>query len=387
MDSTNQSDVNSDAIRELEANGFLVQPAWQNVSSGWTYLSPCNPAATLHPDLRSCHHNKTKHSLLGPEWTVSADLAVNTIPFASPGKLGALHLKMQFYDVFADAQGHEANIFLPSFNEFQVGAHPSWHPQPNYLAPMGLESDAHRNIIFIDGFGAHRSRTIEPTVDDHGRTFSTMASCFRVQALQRALGPRAIVPFRNGSGPTAFCRVTGESCCAREQDEYMTSVWSFTRADVGATMLTVNRSEVERLRKPASGWVEQCNPYTVDGLSDFCGNYSLVFDTDPTNDRDFRGNYATCRGPFMLFSRNHSATLVPLYTCGDDRVVAAHSCGLDQTREFLGYAGRTPTTWLPRRLRKCRRESARGGADLVYHTLDAECFQGDTEDGVLGYVV
>jgi hypothetical protein len=462
----------------------VAQRAWQNVSRGWTYLAPCDAAATLHPELRPCMHNKTRVSLLGPEWTVSADLASNTvrtgcaailavrqcrdtrclndttfcaacahalacerckssttrvhaylltmtvcshphaalntstasscphavvmnpstarsrphaaffrhrqIPFAAPGKLGTLHLKYQFSDVFADPSSADGSVFLPSFNEYQIGAHPSWFPQPNYLSPMGLERDAHRNVIFIDGFGAHRSRTIEPTVDDGGRTMSVLASCFRVMALVRRLGVAAVGSASgNGTGPLAFCGVQGEPCCGRDDDEYMSSVWSFTRQDMSATRLTANRTEAGLLRAAASEWREQCNPFTAWPDGDFCGNYSSVWGSrDAESTKSFVGNYASARGPFMLWTlpQPSAEPVVGVRACVDG--FFGESCnGHGDVSETLGHASRTPSTRMPRRLRRCRRIAVAGDNALWYHTLDAECVAEDTEDVVVGYVL
>ena len=70
--------------------------------------------------------------------------------------------------------------------------------------------------------------------------------------------------------------------------------------------------------------------------------------------------------------------------------------------ELLGYASRTPSTRMPRRLRRCHRtvravvrrarqthHAVNGDfkIDFWYHTLDAECVAEDVEDAVVGYVL
>ena len=167
-------------------------------------------------------------------------------------------LKKQWWDVLADPEKTDL-IFAPSWNELGskayslpgvVGAN-----NPAFYSAGASPDDPDRFVLFEDGFGAARSRSIEPTVEDGGRVFETFASCVRVYRLQAALG---IVS--NGTG----CDVAGEECCDLRGDEQFVHAWSLDFPGSGGapgaadSLITADRGELRELL--GAGWTQVCVP-------------------------------------------------------------------------------------------------------------------------------
>ena len=97
----------------------------------------------------------------------------------------------QFADVFDSLRQNAqlcdgplgCTVFTPSFNEFTVdatpiGDSPMGSVANKYVKAIGIsDDDPDRFSIFVDGYGAGRSRTLEPSVDDKGRQWAIYSSC------------------------------------------------------------------------------------------------------------------------------------------------------------------------------------------------------------------
>lgn len=368
-----------------------------------------------------CNHYKTHKSPLGPVWTVSTATPINSVPFSGT-KLNGLFLKKQFYDIFADPEPTSV-IFAPSWNEYLVGPVNSsgWDITNPYFFVNGLSfDDPDRNLIFVDGQGSERSRTIEPSKSDGGYYYELMASCMRVYRVQASLG---IVS--NGTG----CDVQGEECCTINPNQVFTRVWSLdagapsssstakstadaagAASDDGAapsvadSILSSDRGEYEALI--AGGGVEICSPWvSVDNgqATGFCVNGSMPW---AAPDQVYPPAYDILRGPFLLYANTSTSVpdTVPLYRCsdagagyprhfvasGNATMSGAAACidavggaVLDYT---LGYAGASRTSLTVREIRRCYGTAARPSSPPHWYTAVAgPCAPGDADQGIQGF--
>jgi len=269
-------------------------------------------------------------------------------------------MKKQFEDVFAQPLD---NIFMPSWNEFNIGPvhFEQWNINDPYFHSMGAEGDPEGFCFFLDGFGAHRSRTIEPTVQDNGRYYNLLQSCLRVARVLRIWEG------------VATCNIATEECCRYELDEYFTNVWSVALKNGSDTLLSIDKQEVANLTS-SGDWMEICNPWT--GTIDFCDNPDA-----PWNPAD---NYDVIRGPFLLHT-NQLPNTTPLYRCksNNGHLFSTHQdCeGLGTLQLTLGYISTKKSSLTPRSLHRCH------SAKMYYDTVDGPCKSGDLDTGILGFVV
>ena len=331
-----------------------------------------------------CAHLKTRASPVGASWTVSAGLSINSVPFGAT-RFNGLLLKKQWWDVLADAEPTSL-IFAPSWNEFGsrayslpalVGAN-----NPAFYAAGAAADDPDRFVLFEDGYGAQRSRSIEPSVEDGGRIYETFASCVRVYRLQAALGLVS-----NGTG----CDVAGEECCVTRDDERFVHAWSLDLPGAAGappvdSLLTADAAELRALR--AAGWVEVCVPTIFGrGPTATCVDGALPF-------AGAAGVDAASRGPLVLAASAAGCAArgcVPLVRCidaaGRHFIDNATDCGRvpgARVDAQLGFGSGAPDSLFARPVRRCRASASPGRA---YTTVNTVCLEGDADDGVLLFAV
>jgi hypothetical protein len=328
-----------------------------------------------------CAHRKTPASPVGSSWTVSTGLSINSVPFGAV-RFNGLLTKKQWWDVLADPTPTDF-IFAPSWNEFGSRA---WSLKnltgannPAFYAAGAAADDPDRFVLFEDGYGAQRSRTIEPSVEDGGRYYEAFASCVRVYRLQAALG---IVS--NGTG----CDVAGEECCTVRDDERFVHAWSLDRPSAAPrgppvdSILTADAAERRALL--AAGWSDVCVPTIFGrGPTAVCVDGAL-----PT--AGAAGVDAASRGPFVLAAVATSAAGVPLVRCVDaasERHFTANAtdgCAAvaagARADALLGYGSAAPDSLFARAVRRCR---ARAPAARWYTAVNVPCLAGDGDEGVL----
>lgn len=405
----NTPSLSEGAVEAIESNGgagnivtFLNWvaggPYESYYDSGvWTYFAPCvrtaadgtlafSNDAPIELDA-PCGHFKTRGSAVGDSWTVSAAIAMANAPFGTTTKLNGLYLKQQWWDVLTDASP-TAYIFAPSWNEFDVGAldMAGWDISNPHFYSVGLDSaDPDRYTWFLDGWGAERSRTIEPSVVDGGYYYDLFASCTRVYRVQTAMGL------------AGACVVSGEECCSVHANQVFSRIWSLSRAsgaaaEVADTLLT--NDDEERAALLASGaWVENAAPFAMlanGGPTGFAVNSSVPWLAANASDAYWRAAVT----PFIIFGNETGASVngtVPLWRCvvgaGDAArhyIAASSACdGLGGAPDrLLGYAGLGRESLMIREVRRCY---SAGG--LWYPAVNSICAAGDVDQGVQGYAV
>ena len=384
----------------------------------WTYFSGCvaqNSAGQLVFDntilhTKPCQHRKTTNSPLGSQWTVSMAEVLGNVPFGNGGKLRGLFFKKQMEDVFQDNSADF--LFTPSFNEIAITPIPMsrWGIQNPYYVGAGMvnEDDWYRRTIWLDGFGTHRSRSIEPSVEDHGRYYELYCSCVRVARLGRLLDWS---PRKTRAPDATPCDVVGEQCCTIDDDQLFTPVWSMERTltddVVGAAPQSDRRlalqDEVDALR---SEYTEVCVP---DGSSHGANGEAVLFCVDSdaaylTPDKDTATKaFAAARGPFYALTKPLQDGTRQLWRCVTKTrqhfVANTSLCdGLGKPERLLGHTSSLRNSHTPRLLRRCTGEPGPtqahngevGHRDApqqgFYHVLDISCFDG-TRGVELGFVV
>jgi hypothetical protein len=273
-------------------------------------------------------------------------------------------------------------IFAPSWNEFGSRAYslPSLvgADNPAFYASGAAADDPDRFVLFEDGFGSQRSRSIEPSVEDGGRFYEAFASCVRVYRLQAALG---IVS--NGLG----CDVAGEECCTLRDDENFVHAWSLDKSDGGApsdSLLTSDAAELRTL--VGSGWTQICVPTIFGrGPTATCVDPTLPFSGTAGID-------AASRGPLVLLANSSGgvAGTAPLTRCVED-VTGLHAIAnrtdcapLEgfHADALLGFGGAARSSLFAREVHRCR---AQAPPRRWYSTVNVPCLSGDDDDGVLLY--
>ena len=234
-------------------------------------------------------------------------------------------------------------------------------PFPHTQGSVGLEWDAGRFQVWVDTFGADRSRGWEPTRQQGDRWLQLVRSCLRVYTLSR------------NDSSLRSCRVVGEVCCQMSAPEYITNVWSLVQhGNTNATLLTNSEHEKEVLTRPGGGWKEVCSG--LSGTSAFCV------------DANIEALPFALQGPFLLMAvSNGTAYSAPVYRCLNSTTslhfLSAHSdCDhLGTAESILGYTALQRTSSYPRSLRSCC-------GSRFYHRLEAPCDAGETEKH-LGFVI
>ena len=331
-----------------------------------------------------CAHRKTAASPVGPSWTVSTGLSVNSVPFGAV-RFNGLLTKKQWWDVLADPDP-TALIFAPSWNEFGSRAYPLaalvGADNPAFFASGAAADDPDRFVLFEDGYGSQRSRTIEPSIEDGGRFFEVFASCVRVYRLQSSLG---IVS--DGLG----CDVAGEECCTLREDEMFTHAWSLDLPAAGGgapadSLLTADGAELRALL--VAGWAQLCVP-TIFGRGPTA---ACVDPTLPT--AGAAGVDVVSRGSFVLLANSSGgvAGAVPLVRCieaatGLHAIANSSDCAPlagFRAEALLGFGAAAPSSLFPRAVHRCR---ARAAPRRWYTTVNVPCLDGDEEEGALLWAV
>jgi hypothetical protein len=437
--------ANVSVLHLLETNegrmDVVTQPMWETTEDYippwyaggiWTYMAACvTPSsasqtgyvATTSVDMNStCNHPMTIGAVMGNQYSVSASLAPASLPFWSPGKLAGLWMRKQFEDVFrayanAAAPQEEAElwpwrmsegaangnaqaawdpafgrrpdvIFAPSFNEFVILPQNLTaavdYATNTYLQAAGAAfDDPQRRTLLVDGYGADRSRTLEPSTADGGAYLELFASCVRVARLLAHVGAHDDGLHRRSSAglfstllATGQCAVVNETCCQAPAAQDLVSVWSFQSpasaggpAEVGASRLTADRTQVARLRKD-DRWREICTPWS--GSTDFCTNRTIAEQPADTT---------ALRGPFLLWRQADGVKgSRPVCQGTDGALHIAATCGKG---ELLGYLAPTPSSAAPRAVRKCAARETR----VPFHTVDGPCVEAVDAGEVLGFAV
>jgi hypothetical protein len=363
-----------------------------------------------------CRHQFTLGSSLGTQFTAASQSAPGSLPFYSPGKLNGLYLMRQFADVFDSLRQNAqlcdgplgCTVFTPSFNEFTVDAtpiddSPMGSVANKYVNAIGIsDDDPDRFSIFVDGYGAGRSRTLEPSVDDKGRQWAIYSSCVRVA---RLIAHESIwhIHEHHSSDSASNCGVSGEICCEVAPDQLFAPVYSLESHSIGwnaegqvdtawnasDTLHSNSRHERDMLVHGEAGsaakWWEVCVPYLHQGIqTDFC-----------TDDRTLkeRDHPWPIRGPFYIWRNTTEQGSLPpsrpLFRCtdpqGGSHFVATDRCGEGHTPDLLlGFISAAQDSTTARPLRKCVRRSA---PRLSYTTVDGPCLRPTDVGEVLGFVV
>lgn len=388
----NTQTTNWTAVNLIEQNGgrnnvVAVKMDYPDDPESLFYLNACNTpqgATTVILPQRPCNSTFVPVTPLGSHRVIQAEAALNSFPLGSPGRLHGLTMRKLFEDNFAQPADL---LFLPSWNEFTVSGSPfaKWNlptGPSQYFHTDGLEHDPNNTLLFIDGWGLGKSRSLEPSADDNGTTYQLLASCLRVARLER------VAAWRRGQ-----CSVSGEVCCQLTALQNVTKVWSLTRVR-GAADEIVSTSEEEVQQLTASGqYMQRCNPFgTVSGAGpggDFCVNDSMPYTPYPPGPR---GDFAVRQGPFVAWAIRGMDSDVEIYRCrdaGGRHFLAINmACeGLGQLDRSLFYARGGRDSLAQRSLRRCRVMDSQGGTIVFYHSLDGPCFAGDQDSGPLGYVV
>lgn len=176
-------------------------------------IEPCNQAMTLN-------------STMGSAMAVcpSYQLSYSALPYDAASKYSGMTFKRQWATALRDSP---QNIFMSSFNEYLAQPQPNPYSNPLAVA-MGLPNDTERQELWVDTYGWHIGRDIEPSVQGGDTVMRIMDSCMRVmQALAWAQGNGLARPSQV-PGTTAACPVAGEMCCEVDPTrDLWNDVWSF----------------------------------------------------------------------------------------------------------------------------------------------------------------
>jgi hypothetical protein len=281
---------------------------------------------------------------------------------------------MQWQTAIANAASVQ-HVFVSSFNEFIAQPQANPFPQPHGVS-MGLEWDPARTDLWVDSFGCHLSRDIEPSVQCGNATYDMMLSCIRTMTLVNYLWASHDV--MKTALPVAervrqLQRLVANEKCASSQNSFE-NVWSLRRSDGGDYLVTTSPDELQVLLS-SGNWKEVCNGFG--GPTQFCVDGGVLTEPDAST------------GPFLL---SNSAVVAgggggfPLYRCrtsgGLHFFTNQSNCEGMVLDNFLGYSSGSRTTDFPRSLRRCYR--AQDG--VHYHSLDFSCNTGDTQEAEYGYV-
>ncbi len=378
----------------IESNGgrnnIICVRMWANFpqtdySSGlWGFQSPCTDQGkytTSVSDLPACGQRVTIGSSVGNAITVTPSYQLNygSVPFGAAGKLGTDTFRMQWQTAIAQS-GNIQHIFMSSFNEFIAQPQPNSFPQPHGVS-MGLEWDPARVDLWVDSFGCHLSRDIEPSVQCGNATYEMMLSCVRTMTLANyLLSPTTLrLQKRNGNDTDhhdAIARqvamvqalVVNEACAARTGT--FLNVWSLVRTDKNDYLITTSATELNVLLN-SQQWNEICNGFA--GPTQYCVDQTVLTESDGSS------------GPFLLSTVSLSEGNA-LYRCrtsgGTHFFTNQGNCEGQILDNFLGYTAGRRSSDYPRSLRRCYRRS--NGAH--YHSLDFPCASGDTQEAMYGYV-
>ena len=349
--------VDAEQVAAISARGITPVPMWGNLgeetlaagTAAW--MEPCSDGASfttlIAPDT-PCDQWYTTNSPLGTVVSVSRSFQVGyaSMPFQAAGRLDGLTFQKQMetaLEVQPDVlliNAWNEHIAQPQSNPYDSGT-----GSLRRSMGMGGIEDGTGEWLWVDMYGAEFDRDFEPTVEDGGAGYSLLESCVRV--------------FKTGA---RSCSDTSEACCQLGEGRTMVySVRSSATATSGDHVPTVDRPEVDAL--VAGGWTEGCNPfYAPPGLCD-------------GTDGD---------GPFQLYPSD-GAGRTAIYRCytGVDHFLSTDpACEGTTAERLLGYAATTPSSAMPRPLRRCYNSSE----TAHLHWLDARCPSGVEEESILGYV-
>lgn len=388
-------------LAAIESNGgrnnIICVKMWANFpinfyqAGYWGFMSPCTDQGsytTAVSDLPACNQQVTVGSSIGNAISVSPSyqLDYGSVPFGGVGKLESDTFRMQWQTAITQA-GAVQHIFMSSFNEFIAQPQPNPFPQP-YGVSMGLEWDAAKTELWVDSFGCHLARDIEPSVQCGNVTYDMMLSCVRTLTLSQTLFADPVdedghtTPLASKAKPASLSasqvvdsvqrlqrRIRGEPCAARANA--MESVWSLRNLASTDYLITASAYELSVLLKSGQ-WSEICNGYS--GPVSFCVDGSVL------NGRD------APTGPFLLSTLNLNNGGNPLYRCrtsgGTHFFTNQANCEGQILDNFLGYTSGQRSSNFPRSLRRCYTPAN----DAHYHSLDFPCQAGDKQEADYGFV-
>eukprot|EP00730_Choanoeca_flexa_P017110 TRINITY_DN8197_c0_g1_i1.p1 TRINITY_DN8197_c0_g1~~TRINITY_DN8197_c0_g1_i1.p1 ORF type:complete len:688 (+),score=134.69 TRINITY_DN8197_c0_g1_i1:3-2066(+) len=363
-------------VEAIESNSTVaVVQMWANLDAAraqageWSFFQPCArpdgkfTLTVLNQPGYKCNHLPSSNSALGSMASVAFAWQANyaSLPFASPSKQMGLTFMAQFDDALRTKPD---NLMLPSFNEWNSG---SAVPDPRWITGFGSVGLAveDQNQTFVDIYAVERGRTFEPTMEAGDFYMRLAASCIRVAALL-------------WSQPDTTCTVVNEICCQRAYANY-SRVYSLHHPTQDIYRVTRDPNTMQQLI--ATGFEQICATAAGGYSSDvFCFKPGIT---------TIKGR----QGPFILYQ---SGTIPPPSNAGHlDRLprVAVYSCPDAEGKfqlcntcsnpegELLGYAATTPSSAMPRALRRCTQADGRG-----YHVTDWHCKQGDLQS-LLGHVL
>jgi hypothetical protein len=349
--------VDAAQVAAISARGITPVPLWGNLgqdslaagNAGW--MQPCTSGGSfttlVSPDT-PCDQWYTTNSPLGTVVSVSRSYQIGyaSLPFQASGRLGGLTFQKQMETALAVQpdilliNAWNEHIAQPQSNPYDAGT-------GSLRRSMGLGAveDGTGEWLWVDMYGAEFDRDFEPTVEDGGAGYALLQSCVRV--------------FKTGA---RACTDPSEACCQLAEGRTLIySVRSSATPTSGDHVPTPDRSEVDAL--VAGGWTEGCNPFY--GPPGLCAGSS--------------GD-----GPFQLYPSDNAGR-TPIYRCytGVDHFLSTDAgCEGTTPERLLGYAATTPSSEMPRPLRRCYNT-----AETAHlHWLDAHCPAGVQEEAVLGFV-
>ena len=269
-------------------------------------------------------------------------------PYGSSTSLYGLTFVLQ-WDTALKANPH--HITISGWNEYFAGA---WHnPWQGYAKSVGLNGKDNR--LFVDLYGAYRSRDIEPTHEYGNMYYDIMQSCIRVRNL-------------NLHNNRNDCSVGNEICCQLEKYRQFVQIYSYIKNDKKDYILSNTHQEKEGLMK--MNYKEICvfNPST----NQFCISGKA---TDPI---------VGISGPFDMYSKD-GPNRKPLYRCkkGDSHFISLHEdCEKQKMEHRLGYVSTKKDSLFARSISRCITKDG-----VHYHALDDPCHTNDTMESLLGFVI
>ncbi len=245
------------------------------------------------------------------------------------------------------------HITISGWNEFV--AQPVNNPFGAWSRSVGTNGEKD-NRLFVDGWGAYRSRDIEPTVEYGDLYYHIMQSCIRVRNL-------------NLNNNRHDCSVANEVCCKINDYKQFVEIHSMLKKDNTDYMLAHSHQERDSL---LATYKEICvyNPAS----NSYCTGGSA---NDPN---------AGLSGPFVMFNKS-GPNRKPLFRCksGDRHFFSTDEKCDGQTKEItIGYLSTKKDSLFARSLQRCITSAGHN-----YHALDGPCHPNDKclNPCVLGFVV
>ena len=245
-----------------------------------------------------------------------------------------------------------SHITISGWNEYFAGA---WsNPWKGFVKSIGLNGKDDR--LFVDLFGAYRSRDIEPTVEFGNMYYDLMQSCIRVRNL-------------NLHNNRNDCSVANEVCCQLNRFKQFTQIYSFIKKDNNDYILSNSVAERDAVLK--TDYREVC---ALNGATrQYCTGGNPA---DPI---------VGLSGPFIMYNKD-GPNRRAIYRCKIQNfhfISLSNDCEKQQLEYILGYVSTKKDSLFARSLIRCITSNK-----VHYHSLDGGCHANDQrEAGIFGYVI